>query len=63
MNRDLRQFQSDAGEQDQLDAMDVDLASDTLLQLLEKKIFEIIDAGQVGRENEKGAPADQQNGN
>ena len=63
MNRDLRQFQSDAREQDQLDAMDVNLTSDTLLQLLEKKIFEIIVAGQVGRENEKRAAADQQNGN
>jgi hypothetical protein len=63
VNRDLRQFQSDAREQDQLDAMDVNLASDTLLQLLEEEIFEIIVAGQVGRENEKGAASDQQNDN
>ncbi|MGH9932399.1 MAG: hypothetical protein ACREA9_24615, partial [Pyrinomonadaceae bacterium] len=63
VNRDLRQFQSDAREQDQLDAMDVNLASNTLLQLLEEKIFEIVLAGQVGRENEKPATADQQNDN
>ena len=63
MNRDLRQFQSDAREQDQLDAMDVNLASDTLLQLLEEKIFEIVVASQVWRENEKGSTADQQNDN
>jgi hypothetical protein len=37
--------------------MDVNLASDTLLQLLEEKIFEIIVASQVGRENEKRAAA------
>ena len=63
MNRDLRQFQSDAREQDQLDAMDVNPTSDTLLQLLEEKIFEIIVAGQVGQENENGSTADQQNDN
>ena len=63
MDRDLRQFQSDAREQDQLDAMDVNLASDTLLQLLEEKTFEIVVAGQVWRENEKGSTADQQNDN
>ena len=63
MNRDLRQFQSDTGEKDQLDAMDVNLASDTLLQLLEEKIFEIFVAGQVGREHEKRPAADQQKDN
>jgi len=63
VNRDLRQFQSDAREQDQLDAMDVNLASDTLFQLLEEEISEIIVASQVGRENEKGPTADQQNDN
>jgi hypothetical protein len=63
VNRDLRQFQSDLREQDQLDAMDVNLAPDTLLQLLEEEIFEIIVASQVGRENEKGSTADQQNDN
>ncbi len=63
MNRDLRQFQSDTGEKDQLNAMDVDLASDTVLQLLEEKIFEIFVAGQVGREHEKRAAADQQKDN
>ena len=57
MNRNLSQFQTNAGEEDQLDAMDVNLASDTLLQLLEEKIFEIIVASQVGRENEKRAAA------
>jgi hypothetical protein len=63
VNRDLRQFQSDAREQDQLDAMDVNLASDTLLQLLEEEIFEIIVASQVGREHKNRATADQQNDN
>ena len=59
MNRNLRQFQSDAGEQDQLDAMDVNLSPNALLQLLEEKVFEIVVAGQVGREHEKRAAADQ----
>jgi hypothetical protein len=43
--------------------MDVDLASDILLKLLEEEIFEIVVASQVGRENEKRAAADQQNHN
>jgi hypothetical protein len=43
--------------------MDVDLASETLFQLLEKEIFEIIVAGQVGREHKKRAATDQQKGN
>jgi hypothetical protein len=63
VNRDFRQFQSDARKQDQLDAMDVNLTSDTLLQLLEEKIFEIIVTSQVGQENENGSTADQQNDN
>ena len=63
VNRDLRQFQSDTGEKDQLDTMDVYLASDTMLQLLQEKIFEIFVAGQVGREHEKRAAADQHKDN
>jgi hypothetical protein len=63
VNGDLRQFQSDTREQDQLDTVDVDLSPDILLQLLEEKIFDVIISGQVGGENEKRAAADQQNGN
>jgi hypothetical protein len=43
--------------------VDIDLAPDALLQLLEEKIFDIIIPGQVGREHEKRAAADQQNDN
>src|ERR1051326_648490 len=42
--------------------MDVNLTTETLLQLLKEKIFKIIVACQVGREYEKRAAADQQNG-
>ena len=63
MNRNLRQFQSDLRKQDQLDTLDVNLASNTLFQLLKEKTFEIVVAGQVGREQEKCTAADQLNGN
>jgi hypothetical protein len=43
--------------------MDVDLAPETLLHLLEEKILDVIASGQIGRENEDRAPADQQNSN
>ena len=63
MNRNLRQFQSDSRKQDQFDTLDVNLASDTLFQLLEEKIFEIVVAGQERGEQEECTAADQQNGN
>jgi hypothetical protein len=56
VNRDLRQFQSDAGKQDQLDAMDLDLTPGTLFQLLEEKVLEVIVARQ---EQKQRAAADQ----
>jgi hypothetical protein len=42
--------------------MDVDFASDTLLQLLEEKIFDVLVVSQVGQER-KDTTADQQNDN
>jgi len=56
VNRDLRQLQSDAGEQDKLDTMDIYFTSDTLFQLLEEKILKILVAGQ---EHQQRAAANQ----
>jgi hypothetical protein len=43
--------------------MDVDFPPDTLLQLLEEKIFDVLIVSQVGQESEDAATADQQNDN
>jgi hypothetical protein len=44
VNRDLCEFQTKTGEEHQLSAMDVDLPSDPLLQLLQEEIFKILAA-------------------
>jgi hypothetical protein len=43
--------------------MDIDFAPDTLLQLLEEKIFDVLVVSQVGHESKDNATADQQNDN
>ncbi len=43
--------------------MDVDLASEVLLELMQKEIFEIVFAGQIGGKPQEGDAANQQKGN
>ena len=61
MNRNLRKFQTKAGEEHQFGAMNVNLSSDPLLQLLQEEIFEILTAGKGGQ-NHQHEDADQHNG-
>ena len=60
MDDDLRHLETDRGKQHELDAMDIDLATEVLLELVKKKVFEIVFTGQVRRKPEEGDAADHQ---
>jgi len=53
VDADVAEFEAEAGEHHQLDAIDFDLAAEAGFELLKKKVFEDIDAEELARIQEE----------